>query len=78
MTKFVSKGEGIMLQLGNLAVVCARKEHVDLRICDGEVVVHIGFGEGHPVLRARWDDNSKIMEIIHRLNYGKGGRGRAW
>ncbi len=39
-----------MYQLGNLALVCAKKENVDLRVCDGQVTVHIGFGEGHPVL----------------------------
>ncbi len=67
-----------MYQLGNLALVCAKKDNVDLRVCDGQVTVHIGFGEGHPVLSAPWDDNSKISEIIHRINFGKDGRGRAW
>lgn len=60
-----------MNQLGNLAVICATKNNVDLRICGGEVTVHIGFGQGHPVFKAPWNDNSKIMEIIHQVNFGK-------
>ena len=59
-------------------MVCAKKENVDLRVYNGKVTVHIGFGLGHPVLKAAWNDDSKILDIIRRINHGKDGKGAAW
>ena len=56
-----------MKQLGNLAVVCAQRKDVLLEIRDKSATVCVG---GHPPRVAHWDDDEKISEIIHELNFG--------
>lgn len=60
-----------MYQLGNLAIVCARKGNMDLRVCNGKVTVHFGRASRRPVFKARWNDNRKIMKFIYHINHGK-------
>ena len=60
-----------MKQLGNLAIVCAGKKNVLLQILNGTATVHIGCGPEKISMNATWDDDKKIDEIIHELNYGK-------
>ena len=44
-----------MKQLGNLAIVCARRKDVTLRI----------------EFSADWDDDETILSVIHELNFGR-------
>lgn len=60
-----------MKQLGNLAIICARRQSVLLQIQDGMVSVFVGIGPDRGVLSARWDDDAEIDRIIHELNFGK-------
>ena len=60
-----------MKQLGNLAIVCARKNHLVMQICDGKVSVHAGSDGGglHRVME--WDDDETILNVIRELNFGE-------
>lgn len=60
-----------MKQLGNLAIVCARKPGVFMQICNGYVTVHIGSGPSHQKFSAYWEDDPKIQDFIRWLNFGK-------
>lgn len=60
-----------MKQLGNLAIVCARRHDVLLQVLDGKVTVHAGKGPNKAILFAHWDDDPKICEIVHELNFGQ-------
>lgn len=60
-----------MKQLGNLAIVCARKKSVLLQIFEGTATVHVGRGPSKSSMSADWQDDDKINEIIHKLNFGK-------
>lgn len=60
-----------MNQLGNLALVCARRPEVLLQLYDGRVTIHVGQGPDRAVLCAAWDDDAQICRIIHELNFGK-------
>lgn len=60
-----------MNQLGNLALVCARRPEVLLQLYDGRVTIHVGQGPDRAVLCAAWDDDAQICHIIHELNFGK-------
>ncbi len=60
-----------MKQLGNLALVCARRLEVRLQLYNGQVTVHVGQGPERAMLCAAWDDDAQICCIIHELNFGK-------
>lgn len=60
-----------MKQLGNLAIVCAKRRGVLLQLLNGHVAVHIGSGPGQSMMHAAWDDDEKISKMIHELNFGK-------
>ena len=60
-----------MNQLGNLALVCARRPEVLLQLYDGRVTIHVGQGPDRAVLCAAWYDDAQICRIIHELNFGK-------
>lgn len=60
-----------MKQLGNLAMVCAQRRSVELTMKNGEVCVTIHSFPGSPSFYLRWDDDKKIEEVIHELNYGR-------
>lgn len=59
-----------MKQLGNLALVCAKRSSTLLQIQDGMVSVYVGFGPDQNVLTARWDNDAEIERIIRELNFG--------
>ena len=44
-----------MKQLGNLAIVCAKRPEVLMQIYGGEVAVHVGTGPDRATLLAAWD-----------------------
>ena len=60
-----------MKQLGNLAMVCAQRRSVEFRVESGEVRVTLLDFPGAPAYYLRWDDDKKIEEIIHELNFGR-------
>ena len=65
-----------MKQLGNLAVVCAKKNNVLLQIHNGVVSVHYGAGPTRETATAKWDDDAAISAIVYELNFGKGAEQR--
>lgn len=61
-----------MKQIGNLAVVCARRQDVLLQVCSKKVCVHVGAGPERNTLHAAWDDDDAIRRIVHELkNFGR-------
>ena len=60
-----------MKQLGNLALVCARRPGILMQVYGGQVSVFVGTGPERTVLSTSWDDDEKIGHIIHELNFGK-------
>lgn len=60
-----------MKQIGNLAVICARRPEVLLQVHGGQVAVHVGAGPDRTTLQAQWDDDAQIDGIIYELNFGK-------
>ena len=60
-----------MLQIGNLAVVCAKRDDVSLMIYRGVVTIHVGHGPYRGSINIDWRDNEKMEQAIHELNYGK-------
>ena len=60
-----------MKQLGNLAIVCARRRDVLLQILNGNATVFIGSGPERATLSTKWDDDDEVDRIIHALNYGE-------
>lgn len=60
-----------MKQLGNLAIVCAKRPEVLMQIFDGEVYVYVGAGPDRAVMFTAWDNDAEIAHIIHELNFGK-------
>ncbi len=60
-----------MKQLGNLALVCAQRRSILFMVESGEVRVTIRKAPGSPSYYLRWDDDKKISEVIHELNFGK-------
>ena len=59
-----------MKQIGNLAIVCARRKDVTLRIEQGRVKVLLS-GTYAPAFSADWDDDETILSVIHELNFGR-------
>lgn len=60
-----------MKQLGNLAIVCARRKDTLLQVLDGIATVYVGQGPERAALSADWYDDAKIMGIILELNHGQ-------
>lgn len=60
-----------MKQLGNLAMVCARRPEVLMTLHEGQVTVYVGAGPERSVMHSAWDNNEKINRIIYELNFGK-------
>ena len=64
-------GLTIMKQLGNLAIVCARRKDVTLRIEQGRVKVLLSGTYAPAAFSADWDDDETILSVIHELNFGR-------
>ena len=60
-----------MKQLGNLAIVCAKRTGVLLQILDGTAILYVGSGSKRQSFMVNWDDDEQISKLIHELNYGK-------
>lgn len=60
-----------MKQLGNLAIVCAKRRDVLFQVLNGIATVHIGHGPSKAAMCADWDDDRQINKIVHELNFGK-------
>lgn len=60
-----------MKQLGNLAIVCAKRQDVLLQIQGSRIAVSVGQGPQRETINSKWDDDEKISDIIRELNYGK-------
>lgn len=57
-----------MKELGNLAIICAKRNDLELSIKEGRVFVRL---ENSPtMMSAEWDNDEKISNIIHELNFG--------
>ena len=68
-----------MKQLGNLAIVCAKRKDIVFLIMNGLAHVLVFDEEGNELenARAKWDDDQTIQEICHKLNFGRFARGDA-
>ena len=66
-----------MKQLGNLAIICAKREDTVLMIVNGIVHILVFDDEGYNIgnFRVNWDDDRMIQEISHELNFGQLVRG---
>lgn len=60
-----------MKELGNLAIICARRPDVLVQIYNGTVSVHVGAGPKRAVLHSAWNNDEEIGRIVHELNFGK-------
>lgn len=60
-----------MKQLGNLAMVCARRPDVLLQIQGGTVCLHVGNGPQREWIVLEWDDDKKIADLVRELNFGR-------
>ena len=65
-----------MKQLGNLAIVCAKRPDLLLQIYGGKVSVFLGKGPERAALSAPWEDDARISAIIHELNFGEHGNSK--
>jgi len=60
-----------MKQLGNLAIVCARRSNVLLQMLNGSTTVFVGQGSNRRSITVGCDDDEKISELIQKLNFGE-------
>ena len=60
-----------MKQIGNLAIICARRKDVSLRIEQGRVMVLLNGTYAPAVFSADWDDDETILSVINELNFGR-------
>ena len=60
-----------MKQLGNLAMVCARRPEVMMQLHGGKVSVFVGAGPERAVMDSAWDNDAEISRIVHELNFGR-------
>lgn len=58
-----------MKQLGNLAIVCAKRADVSLQISEGQVFVRYDTISPQP-WSAPWNDDNAILAMIRKLNFG--------
>ena len=61
----------LMKQLGNLAIVCAQRKDVTLRIEQGRAMVLLDGAYAPTAFSAEWDDDETILSVIHELNFGQ-------
>lgn len=60
-----------MKQLGNLALVCARRPEVLMTLHEGQVSVYVGAGPERAVISSAWDNDTEISRIVNELNFGR-------
>ncbi len=59
-----------MKQLGNLAIVCAKRKNVLMQIYHGKVTVYLGDGPSRSRFTVDWSDDEQIERFIYDLNHG--------
>jgi len=59
-----------MKELGNLAIVCAKRSDVQMRIKNQCVSVVVGNITPKETFFSAWDDDAAIRRIIQELNFG--------
>ena len=59
-----------MKELGNLAIVCAKRDDVQMRIKNQCVSVLVGSTTPKATFFSVWDDDVAIRQIIRELNFG--------
>ena len=60
-----------MKQLGNLAMVCAKRRDTLMQVLDGSVTVHVGHGPAKESFTMDWQDDEKVFALILELNHGR-------
>jgi len=60
-----------MKQLGNLAIVCAKRKNVLFQLLNGQVTVYVGEGPSKTYMSTHWADDEKISKMVHELNFGR-------
>lgn len=60
-----------MKQLGNLAIACAKRPEIFMAINNGKVTVSFMAESNRVIFCSDWDDDGKICDIIHELNFGR-------
>ena len=60
-----------MKQLGNLAIVCAKRKDVLFQLLNGVATVYIGAGPERAMLSTPWYDDDKVHKIVLALNHGE-------
>ena len=58
----------LMKQLGNLAIVCAQRKDVTLRIEQGRVLVMLDGTYAPTAFSADWEDDGEISELLHKTS----------
>ena len=61
-----------MKQLGNLAIVCAQRKDVTLRIEQGRATLFVNGVCKQTTFSVDWDDDETILSMIAELNFGCG------
>ena len=66
-----------MKQLGNLAIICAKRSDTVFILEKGIVHVLVFNEDGSDIgnYRLEWDDDQRILELCHELNHGRLARG---
>lgn len=60
-----------MKELGNLAVVCAKRHNTLMQVHNSTVTVHVGNGPRRKSIALDWHDDVKIRALIWDLNHGR-------
>lgn len=61
-----------MKQLGNLAIVCAKRRDLVFLMMHGEAHIEVRRGKRpYETIIVAWDDDEAIERVIFELNHGK-------
>ena len=60
-----------MKQLGNLAIICAKRPEVMMTVYDDRVTVHVGDGPDRAAMCCACGSDAEINRMIYELNFGK-------
>jgi len=68
---FKQRKDNDMKQLGNLAIICAKRDDLCLSIYNGKVTVHMGCGPDKKQVTMDCCDDNAISKFIYELNHGE-------
>lgn len=60
-----------MKQIGNLAVVCAKRPDLIMTVKGGRVYISMASEANRMIFCADWGDDAEINGVIHHLNFGR-------